>query len=599
MMMTAKQKETIKDWHSGSNPEEIRANHMKLNIMVDFEKKHIKGVVTWYITPDPDVEFAYFDTQGLKIVAVHYQDGYKAWFTQEEADPILGSTLKIQLKPDTRKLAIFYYTLENSTALQWLEPEQTFGKESPYIYTQGQSIYTRSWIPCPDSPGWRFTYEATVVVPQGLMALMSAENPQKKNKEGKYHFKMEQKIPAYLIALAVGDIEFQSIDERTGIYSEPAILEKSRFELEGTGKMIQLAESLYGAYRWDRYDVLVLPSGFPIGGMENPRLTFATPTILAGDKSLANLVAHELAHSWSGNLVTNATWNDFWLNEGFTVYFERRITEAQYDSDYAAMLWSLAKTELKKLIDKMGHDNPDTALYIQLKDRDPDDGFNIIPYEKGAAFLLKIEQTVGRERWDGFVKSYFDNHSFQSMDTHRFLKYLNENLLDEDEKWKNTIDAETWIFKPGIPENYPELKNPRFEKVEEQTTAYLEHSSASQLNTNDWSTYEWLHFLSLLPEKLSKEQMADLDEHFDFTHTGNSEIADIWFLISLRNQYTPAFEAMKDFLYVTGRQKFLEPLYSEMMKTAEGKEMAKEIYAIARPNYHPLTQKTIDKILNK
>lgn len=591
------QTDTVIDWHSQSNAREIKPDHLNLDIAVDFDQHQISGSATWDIAPEPNTEYAKFDTWDMEIDSVFYADGKPAEYELTEKDSILGSALKIQIHPDTKQLKIYYKTGKNATALQWLQPEQTFGKKHPYLYTQGESIYTRSWVPSPDGPGYRFSYEATVKVPKGLLALMSAQNPQETTENGIYHFKMEKKIPAYLMALAVGNIGFKPVDDRTGVYAEKAILDSAYNELENLDKMVNTAEDLYGKYRWGCYDVLILPSGFPMGGMENPRLTFATPTILAGDKSLVNLIAHELAHSWSGNLVTNATWDDFWLNEGFTVYFERRITEAEYGKEYAAMLWDLGKKILEKNVNRLGKDSRHTWLKEDLKGKDPDEGFTDIPYEKGSAFVLKIEQTVGRKKLDKFLINYFNEHAFQSMTTEKFIDYLDKNLLDGHEDWKKAIAVDDWIYSPGIPDNYPEIKNPRFKKVDQQVVEFLKATPPKQLKTEDWSTYEWLHFLHKLPEDLSVDQMTQLDRAFHFTDTGNSEIADVWFLHALQADYTPAYQAMKEFLYVTGRVKFLTPLYEEMMKTEKGQKMAEEIYKKARPNYHPLTQKSIDRIL--
>jgi hypothetical protein len=363
------------------------------------------------------------------------------------------------------------------------------------------------------------------------------------------------------------------------------------------GTMVHTAVELYGPYRWGRYDVLVLPSGFPIGGMENPKLTFCTPTILAGDKSLVNLIAHELAHNWSGNLVTNATWNDFWLNEGFTVYFERRITEATYDKDYADMLWELGYQDMKAAVEELGAKSKDTWLKLDLKGRDPDVGLTDIAYEKGAAFLYLIEKTVGRENMDKFLRGYFDSHAFKTINTEQFIIYLYNNLLKQNSLWQKKINIDAWVYAPGIPADCPRADQVRFKKAEAQSTAFINGEGAAKLDTKGWSTFEWMHFMRHLPKDLSKEKMADLDKIFHFTQTGNSEIADLWFLQSIRSQYEPAYPAMKQFLYVTGRQKFLEPLYKAMKSTPEGTTMALEIYTKARPNYHPLAQKTIDEIL--
>lgn len=590
---------TAVDNHTLSNASEARVKHLSLNIAVDFSQKKIKGSAHWQIENLKHAKEIIFDTHDLTIDSVVLDDGRKANFVLDKPVDFLGSALHIPISEKTQSLTIYYQTGNDATALQWLTPEQTFGKKNPFLYTQSESIFARSWLPCQDGPGIRYTYDATVTVPKGLMALMSAENPQTVAADGVYHFKMDIPIPAYLMALGVGQIGFKAIDNRTGVYAEPAILDKAYNEFTDVGKIVDIAEKLYGPYRWGRYDVLVLPSGFPIGGMENPKLTFCTPTILAGDKSLVNLIAHELAHNWSGNLVTNATWDDFWLNEGFTVYFERRITEAMYGKEYVDMLWALSYEDLQKIVDDLNKKGlpDDTKLKINLKGRSADDGLTDIPYEKGAAFLLLIEQTVGRDKFDIFLRKYFDSHAFQSITTEQFLKYLDENLLNGHDDWKKTIDVNAWVYGRGIPANYPHQPNERFKKVNEQIAAFKAGKKAKELSTENWSTYEWLQFLRNLPAPLSTAQMQDLDNTFHFTHTQNSEIEDVWYLQSLKSKYETAYPEMKAFLNVTGRQKFLEPLYQEMMKTPDGIKMAKSIYAKARPNYHPLTQKDIDKIV--
>lgn len=380
---------------------------------MDFEQHRISGVATWTVENKARAAVLHLDTYELTIDSVTV-NGKKVPHSLDAPSAQLGSRLNIPVGADAGQVAIWYKTSNKATALQWLEPAQTLGEKYPYLYTQSESIYARTWIPCADGPGIRFTYNARVTVPQGLMALMSAENPQLRNDSGIYHFKMEQPVPAYLMALAAGDINFAAIDGRTGVYAEPAMLEKSQYELAEVGKMVTTAESLYGPYRWGRYDVLVLPPGFPLGGMENPRLTFSTPTIIAGDRSLVSLIAHELAHSWSGNLVTNATWEDFWLNEGFTVYFECRIMEAMMGADYADMLWELGYQDMEGTVNSIGKESKDTWLKLDLATRHPDDGLTDIAYEKGAHFLRLIEERTGRAKMDTFLRHYFDTHAFKT-----------------------------------------------------------------------------------------------------------------------------------------------------------------------------------------
>jgi aminopeptidase N len=512
-----------------------------------------------------------------------------------EFDELLGSPLSVNLNPKSNSVVIFYETTKKSEALDWLVPNQTAGKMYPFMYTQGQSIFTRSWIPIQDTPGIRITYSAKIKTPKNMMAVMSAANPQEMDSNNVYSFEMNQPIPPYLIALAVGNLEFKAIDSRTGVYAEPSMIVKCANELIDMGKMVDSAENLYGAYDWDRYDVIVLPPSFPFGGMENPRLTFATPTIIAGDRSLVSLIAHELAHSWSGNLVTNATWNDFWLNEGFTVYFERRIMESLYGRDYSEMLALLGFQDLQNQID-----NSFLAmqlLRLNMMGKHPDDAMTDIAYEKGYFFLRMLEENIGREKIDFFLKNYFQDHKFQTIVTEEFLSYLKDNLLDNNSYQDLNIDQ--WVFEPGIPENCPKVNSLRFKNAESSVATFLESGAEELKESSDlWSTHEWLHFLKHLPDTLDLVQLLDLDNTFNLSNSGNSEILAVWFLQSIKNDYRPAFENLEKFLIKIGRRKFLQPLYLELSKNEDHKIWAKNVYQKARENYHYVSFNTIDKILN-
>ena len=587
-----------RDVHTQSNADSVEMQHLELDIKVDMDKKQISGSANWTINNKGKVAELRLDTYDLTIDSVMV-DGKTVNHSLDKQVQFLGSTLHIPITPKSALVKICYRTGKNARALQWLSPQQTHDKTHPFLYTQSESIYARSWIPCADGPGIRFTYDARVTLPKGLLALMSAENPQAVNDSGVYHFTMAMPIPAYLMALAVGDITFRGIDTRTGVYAEPGMIEKTSYELADVGEMVNTAEKLYGPYRWGRYDVLVLPPGFPIGGMENPRLTFSTPTIIAGDRSLVSLIAHELAHSWSGNLVTNATWNDFWLNEGFTDYFERRIMEQMMGKDYSDMLWELGYQDLVDNVAELGATSRDTWLYLDLKGRDPDDGLTDIPYEKGSHFLKLIEQKAGREKFDQFLAKYFSSHAFKTITTQAFLAYLDSNLIKGDTTLENELNIDAWVYGPGIPANCPRAGQERFEKVDAERGKFLGGTPPEDLATKEWTTHEWLQFLRKMPATLSAIQMQKLDHAFNFTNTGNSEIADLWFIMAVRANYTKAFPSMEKFLSSVGRRKFLEPLYGEMMKTPKGKGMANRIYQKYRMNYYPLAQESLDKMMKK
>lgn len=583
----------VMDTHSNAHPDQAVVRHLSLDLTADFAAKKISGTATYDITVQPGADSIVLDTRDLEIQKVTV-DGNETPFTLGASNEWLGQPLSVPVNPGAKKLSITYSTQPGAEALQWLEPSQTAGKKLPYLFTQGQAILTRTWIPIQDSPGIRMTYDAKISVPKELMAVMSASNPQTKNAEGIYTFKMAQPIPAYLIALAIGDLEFRSLGKRTGVYTEPSMMAKASSELTDTEKMVEAAEALYGPYQWERYDLIVLPPSFPFGGMENPRLTFATPTILAGDKSLVALIAHELAHSWSGNLVTNATWNDFWLNEGFTVYFELRIMEAIYGKSYTEMLASLGYQSLKATVADL---TPrETHLFLDLAGKNPDDGMTDIAYEKGAHFLLMLEEKAGRETFDAFLKSYFKDHEFQSMTTTAFLAYLDEHLIKPN---KLDVNIDAWVYGPGLPSNCPVVTSERFTSVDVQSTNFIKGQPAPSLNINGWTTQEWLHFIQALPDSLSAAQMKDLDTAFGFTKSGNSEIQAAWYKLAITQGYGKEIvPSIREFLVEVGRRKFLTPLYTAMLDN-NMKEEAQSIYKEARPNYHSVAYNTMDKLFSE
>jgi len=590
-----------RDIHSFARPWEARVTHVTLDLTADFTAKTLAGTATLSVERAPSATEIVLDTRDLTIESATAQDGRALQFTLGTADPILGRPLTVELPRGVNAITIGYRTSPAAAALQWLAPSQTAGKAHPYLYSQGQAILTRTWIPTQDSPGIRQTYAARVTVPRELRAVMSAEQltPDGSTAPGgrSFEFRMTQAIPPYLIAIAAGDLAFRQIGARTGVYAEPAVVEAAAAEFADLENMVTAAEALLGPYLWGRYDVLVLPPSFPFGGMENPRLTFATPTVVAGDRSLVSLLAHELAHSWSGNLVTNATWSDFWLNEGFTTYVENRIMEAVYGKPRADVFRVLGWRDLMVEIDRLGGmQSKDTILHVDLKGRDPDDGATSVPYEKGAALLALIEQTVGREKFDGYLRGYFERHAFKPITTTAFLADIRAHLLT-DKAVEAKVRLEDWIYRPAIPDNAVVPQAAQLKGAGEQAQAFARGASASSLRTKDWSTQQWQYFLAELPPTLPADRLASLDQHFGLSERRNSEVLFDWLRITIRNHYEPAMPALERFLLSQGRRKFVRPLFEDLMKTDWGKAEALRIYAAARPSYHSVTVTTLDAIV--
>jgi len=578
------------DFHSYSRPEEAVITHLNWTAAVNFDTRIISATAAYDIHASEGAERILFDCVDLAIKEVRV-DGETVEWELGPTQPFIGQPLSIPVSPSSKSVSIAYESSPEAGALLWVEGE------NPFLFTQSQAILARTWVPCQDSPGIRFTYEAHVDVPVGTMAVMSATNPTEQSADGHYDFVMDQPIPSYLLALAVGNVEFRPVGEHTGVYAVPELIEAAAYEFAEMEDLLVAAENLYGKYAWERYDLLVLPAAFPFGGMENPRLTFATPTIIAGDRSLVSLVAHELAHSWSGNLVTNATWDDFWLNEGFTVYFEQRIMESVYGREISEMLATLSYQGLVDEVDQIMDTNPDdTHLKLHLQNRDPDDGMTAIAYDKGYFFLRLMEETVGREAFDGFLKTYFETHAFSVMDTDQFIAYLKANLLNTPELL-STVNLDAWIFGAGLPANCPTVGSDRIENVD----AALVDWEAGNLKTNDLPWNDWVYqeryrFLSNLADNTSAARMAELDAAWSISTTGNNEVLFAWLEQSIRSKYGVAYPRLESFLVNIGRRKFLTPLYRAMLESDQA-DMANRIYELARPNYHSVATGTMDELL--
>jgi aminopeptidase N len=593
----------VSESSSHANITAFVTRHLVLDLTADFDRHMLAGTAELHvIRRDTNATELVLDTRDLTIQRTEVADGTNGWapvdFNLGQSTPIFGSSLHIFMPPGADRVRVTYVTSANSRALQWLTPAQTTGKHHPFLYTQAWAIQARSFIPLQDLPSVRITYDATIHTPRELVAVMAAESRPNEAGGGVFRFHMPEPIPSYLIALAIGDLTFKSIGARTGIWAEPSVLEAASREFADTERMISAAESTYGPYRWGRYDLLVMPPSFPFGGMENPRLTFASPTIIAGDKSLVSLVAHELAHSWSGNLVNNATWPDFWLNEGFTTYIERRIVEQLYgkaraDMDRVIGLRRLqeSRSTLKVALDK--------TLQPDFSGRDPDNAYSDVPYEQGALFLTFLETRYGRSDFDQFLRAWFDAYAFRSATTADFVAFLKTELMNKQPGVVTDDQIQTWLRSEDVPTFAVLPQSEAFAKVEGTRDAWLGGGSMDALasTSRSWSAQERIRFVDTLPRNLEQTQMSALDRQFGFTASHNAAIAQVWLRLAIATRYEPAYPALESYLLRIGRRRLIVPLYRDLAATAEGKARASQIFAKAREGYHAITQTAVEQAL--
>ncbi|MFT5451147.1 MAG: leukotriene-A4 hydrolase [Enterobacterales bacterium] len=587
------------DWHTFSNYQDIISTAVHLELKVDFKSKKLIGSIEHNIKYlNTDTNSLILDTRDLDINEVETFDG-KNWektaFKLGERDNVRGSKLVISLPNATQKVRVFYNSRPEASGLQWLTPIQTAGKKLPFMFSQSQAIHARSWMPIQDTPAMRVSYTADITTAVTLRPIMSAENNPTWQEDGRYHFEMPQPIPPYLIAIAAGNIHYKSMSKQTAIYAEPELLDAAAKEFEDTQAMIDASEKLYGKYRWTDYDLLILPPSFPFGGMENPRLSFITPTVIAGDKSLVNLIAHELAHSWSGNLVTNATWRDLWINEGFTSYVENRIMEEVYGKERAVMEQVLGVQDLYNDLSELTKE--DTILHLEVKGRDPDDAFSNVPYVKGQLFLMFLEERYGRTIFDHFLRNYFDDHAFQSIDTKSFRSYLKSKLIDKYPGKVSDNEITTWLTEPLMPISTPKPTSDVFTNVTKNINSWLSNdTSLKQIPTKNWTVHEWLFFINNLPKDIELERLIELDKQYQLTESGNNEIAHAWLLLNIIKNNPAVNTRLESYLVSIGRRKLIVPLYAALLEDNAKLAFTQSIYDKARPGYHPLAQGTIDAL---
>ncbi len=592
--------EDARDPWTFAEPEAARVTHLALDLTLDFDGRRVGGVATLDIAAEPGVRRVVLDSQGLDIAGVTDADGKALPFTVGEAVEGKGSPVTVELG-EARRIAVRYSAAE-AEALQWLSPEQTAGGEHPYLLSQGQPTLNRTWMPTQDSPGIRQTWEARIVAPRPLTVVMSGLKVGEPEDLGDgtraFRFAMDKPVAPYLIAIAAGDIAFRALGPRTGVWTEPAMLDAAAAELADTEKMVEAAEALYGPYRWGRYDMIVLPPSFPYGGMENPVMTFLTPTFIAGDRSLTGLVAHELAHSWSGNLVTNANWADSWINEGVTSYFENRILEALYGTRRASQEAALSFGEIESALAEEGADAPITALHLPPELAVPDGGNSGIVYDKGAVFMRTVETIAGREKFDAWLRQWFDSHAFQPATSALILADMRANLVRGDAELERRLMLDQWVYAPGLPENTVRPPASAFAEVDAAAAHYPDTHFVDPEHWAGWTTAERLRLLAKLPRALTADQLGDLDMNLGLSRTGNAEILFAWLNLALANRYEPAVPVAEQFLAEVGRRKFVQPLFETLMAQGDwGQPIARRIYAETRAGYHAVTQGSVDRVV--
>ncbi len=587
---------------SYAQPDQVRIEDLALELAVDFEDRQLIGSATYQLDwVDPDATQLVLDTRDLTIGKVVGERSDDKWidleYTLAEPDELLGSKLTIQAPQQPQRIRVSYHTAPEASGLQWLTPAMTQGGEQPFMFSQSQQIHARSWVPLQDTPRVRFTYSAHVTSPEDVMVLMSADNDPFAARDGDYSFEMPQPIPSYLLAIAAGDLVFEAIGERSGVWAEPGMVEQAAAEFADTEEMIDVTEELYGPYRWGRYDMLVLPPSFPYGGMENPRLSFITPTVIVGDQSLVSLIAHELAHSWSGNLVTFSTPKDQWLNEGITTYVENRIVEELYGEARADMEFAISRDALRDSIDEMEPQAQSLAIRPDVQ-VEAGDTLTAVAYDKGAWFMQFLEHRFGRDEFDAFLRAYFDEFAFENIPTTQFIEYTQANLLEKYPGKVTEAELDEWIYGIGIPRSAPRVTSPQLQAVDAERTQWLDSGTLADAATTDaWSTHEWVHFLEGMPETLDDEQLAALDDAYEFTGTPNGEIAMRWYPLAVRSGYTEANDEIAAFLEKIGRRKLIMPTYEALAATPEGLALAEQVFADARPGYHPITTGSVEAVI--
>ncbi len=575
-----------RDPHSYADDAQLQTESFALEARIDFQTQVITGRVTLTFAA-PGSGTLDLDTRDLSIASIVDAHGAALAFTVHPPEPYIGARLEVTLPATTPSITIAYQTSPDASALQWLAPAQTDGGIHPYLFSQCQAIHARSLVPVQDSPGLRQRYTAELTIPSSLRAVMAAADRGRTEvgEHAVHRFEMPQPIPPYLFAFAVGDLASRDLSPRVRVWAEPGVVERAAWEFADTEAMITAAEALFGPYDWERFDILTMPPSFPYGGMENPRLTFITPTVIAGDRSLVSVIAHELAHSWTGNLVTNANAEHFWLNEGFTMYAERRITEALEGEEMAALSAALGRRELEESIERFKDTPAMTKLRTHLEGIDPDECYSLIPYEKGYLFLTAIEAAVGRPAFVGWLRTYLDAFRFGAITTEDFIAHIERGLPGALAK----VDAPAWLDGEGLPPNAITAKSSRLAAIEAL-------GSAPPPVDNTWSATEWALYLENLPRPLPEATLEALDAQCHLTESRNYDVLVPWLTLALKSGYLAVLPRVERVVAEVGRMKYLRPLYTALAAEPATRDRGNALFDQLRAGYHPIARQMVEGV---
>ncbi len=568
-------------------------NHIDFHIQIDFVARTLDIEAT-YQTREPIHGSLYLNSFKIGMDEAHV-NGRKLEWDFDASNEQLGERLHLKGFNGDSSFTLKFRTSPEARALQWMNAVQTAGGKHPFLFSQCQASNARSIFPCQDTPSVRFTYSAEVEVPKELTAVMAAEQARGPEGSGEFFFNMPQPIPSYLFAIAVANLDFRDLGPRTGIYAEPEVIDAAAWEFAETEKTMVEAEKLLGPYLWGRYDMLVLPPSFPFGGMENPRLTFLTPTAILGTRGQASLITHELAHAWTGNLVTNATWQDFWLNEGWTTYAETRITEILEGKDSADLNAAYDEKRTYEIMQRVGMDAPATCLKVPGEGTDTDSFTSVLAYTKGCFFLKECEYAVGRARFDEFIQKYMKSFQFQSLSTEGFLDFLKTELPEVFEK----VDVPTWIYKPGIPEAWHKPQSHLFDEVENVLSDFNNGKLPTKEQVKNWRRYQILSFLQGLPKTISVEDCKNLEDVLELDKRNDDYFYTYFYVVCITSGYQEILPSVEQFVERIGRMLYIMPVVRALIETDWARDRARPLLERVREKHHPVTIAALEGMMKK